>query len=142
MALSAKQILAADDRPIEEVHVPEWATGGDDVVCLRPLDGSELYKFQTTLADAKGELPDDLMVRVVASCACDEQGNRLFTAKQIAGLAAKSGTALRRLFEKCQRMTLLDPDAAADFPEGSGPTTGDGTGSGSPSTPATGTRSG
>ena len=139
MALNAKQILAADDRPIVEVHVPEWASGGDDVVCLRAMDGVELYRYHTRFSEVTEKTPEDIMARQVAACACDVAGERLFTEKQVAKLARKNGAPLRRLFDESQKLMLLDTEGSADFPEPSAPVGDGASGSDSPSIPATDT---
>ena len=130
MALSAEQIMAAEDRPLLAVHVPEWATAGDDTVYLRPMDGGTLYAFQRSLADAPdNQLPDDFMTRFVIACLVSEKGERLFRDKDIAKLNAKSGAVIKRLFDEAQKLNLLNSEAAADFPNASEPTSDNGSGS-------------
>ncbi len=47
---------------------------------------------------------------LVAMCACDETGKRIFTDNQAANLGNKSAVALNRVFEVAQRINRLTDD--------------------------------
>ena len=47
----------------------------------------------------------NMRARLVAMSAIDEEGERLFTAKEATELGDKSATALNRLFEVCCRLS-------------------------------------
>lgn len=103
MALTREQILAVDDRRMEEVRVPEW--GGS--VWVRSLTGAEadamaLCEFESGLT-GKDALAD-YNARMVAKCACDEGGNPLFTLDDVAALGKKSAGALGRIVEVAHRL--------------------------------------
>lgn len=81
-------------RKVSTAHIPEW--GGD--VCVRSLSVSE----RLDLEDAIARLRDDSggighTACIVMACACDNYGHQLFTAKDMAAVAQKSTTALRRV---------------------------------------------
>lgn len=69
MPLTREQILAASDVETEEVHVPEWASGGDDVVVIAALGALPRARLQdwvntlgTSTAPATAEPADDDLV--------------------------------------------------------------------------------
>lgn len=107
--LTAAEILAIDDRPLREVEVPEW--GG--VVYLRQMSAGERDRYDARLYFQPDGTPlpkarmreslYDAKALAVALCACDADGKRLFSEDQVAALAAKSNTAIERLWE------VIDP---------------------------------
>ena len=111
MVLSKEQILQADDLKRETVDIPEW--GGE--VLLRELRGRERDAFEEGSMDSKRNVTmTNMRARLVALSAIDEEGERLFTAKEAKELGDKSATALNRLFEVCCRLsgiTSEDVDA-------------------------------
>ena len=111
MVLSKEQILQADDLKREAVDTPEW--GGE--VLLRELRGRERDAFEEGSMDSKRNVTmTNMRARLVALSAIDEEGERLFTAKEAKELGDKSATALNRLFEVCCRLsgiTSEDVDA-------------------------------
>lgn len=75
--LGRDAILQVDDRPVQEVEVPEWSLDGDRVVVLiRKMDGLTWVKLVAVL---KGE-DDDSRIRAqtCAACLVDEKGELLF----------------------------------------------------------------
>ena len=102
MALSREQILDADDLRTQEVDVPEW--GG--TVILRELRGRERDAFEEGSLDKQRNVSmTNMRARLVALSAIDEEGERLFTAKDAEALGAKSATALNRCFEAACRLS-------------------------------------
>lgn len=57
MALTGNQILAAGDRQTAEVHVPEWATDGDDIVLVGSMGALDYAALQTWIDEA-GTVPE------------------------------------------------------------------------------------
>lgn len=96
MALTAEQILAADDLGLVKVNVKEW--GGD--VFIRVMTVGELDGYQQEWAANKQTGVDNFRSKFLARCLCDEQGNRLFSDEQIAKLAGKSAKVVSKLFDK------------------------------------------
>jgi len=102
MVLSKEQILQADDLKRESVDTPEW----DGEVLLRELRGRERDAFEEGSLDSKRNVTmANMRARLVAMSAIDEEGERLFTAKEATELGDKSATALNRLFEVCCRLS-------------------------------------
>ena len=113
--LNRDDILAADDLVTEEVEVPEW--GGS--VYVRTMTGAERSHFELEIVPGVGSgdnrvemlnLREKLLVLVLV----DEDGQRLFSDKDIKVLGQKSAAALDRLFTVAQRLNGL---SAADVAE-------------------------
>jgi hypothetical protein len=100
--LTKEQIKAVDDlrSRIVSVDVPEW--GGS--VNIRPMDVRELDEYSNDAMRSKASGLKDFRTRLVAYCLCDENGNRLFTEKDIDALAGKSGTVMDRLYRACDEL--------------------------------------
>ena len=107
MALSRDQILAANDRAIVTVAVPEW--GGD--VLLRPLSAHE----STTLYDGNPE-HKTLVNRLIAMSIVDDAGARLCpdsaTADQLAN--SHSRAAFMALTADVMRINGYSKTAVSD----------------------------
>ena len=129
MPLSKDDILGRDDRRTEEVAVPEWSGS----VLVRGMTGRERDDFESSmLIQAGGQAGRDLRntrAKLVAKCAVDDDGARLFTDGDVTALGEKSAAALVRVFEVAARLSGLDEEDVAarerDFPEvtGSGSST-------------------
>lgn len=126
--LSRDQILGAEDLPTRDVDVPEW--GG--TVRMRGLTGSELDAYQASMRKFRGDKQiitlNDMRARLVASCIVDEDGERLFTDKQVKELGGKSGKVLDRLFDIAAGSSGLTEEAVEELVENfeSGPSDEDG----------------
>ena len=103
MALTAEQILAADDLGLVKVNVKEW--GGD--VFIRVMTVGELDGYQQEWAANKQTGVDNFRSKFLARCLCDEQGNRLFSDEQIAKLAGKSAKVVSKLFDKAMKHNAM-----------------------------------
>lgn len=118
--LTREQIQVVDDlrSRIVQVDVPEW--GGS--VNIRPMDVRELDEYSNDAMRSKATGMRDFRTRLVAYCLCDEQGNRLFTEKDIDALAGKSGTVMDRLYRACDELNDIGPkkieDIAGNSPAG------------------------
>lgn len=105
-----QQILTADDRPHEDVVVPEW---GDAEVRLRGLSGASAEAFARRFAEAEeetGGLPEgivvDMLIRTMHDPETDEQ---IFdsTPEDRQALAKKASQVLTRLFRIAQELSGL-----------------------------------
>jgi hypothetical protein len=105
--LTREQIQAVDDlrSRIVCVDVPEW--GGS--VNIRPMDVRELDEYSNEAMRSKATGLRDFRTKLVAYCLCDENGNRLFSEKDIDVLAAKSGTVMDRLYRACDELNDIGP---------------------------------
>jgi hypothetical protein len=105
--LSREAILGASDLEFADVLVPEW--GG--IIRLRTMTAEEWEHYESELADAR-KSGDYLNIRasLVARCAVDGDGNRLFTDADAQALGRKSKTALLRLFETARKLNAFGDD--------------------------------
>lgn len=108
-ALTRAAILDADDLPREKVEVPEW--GG--YVYVRTMTGAERdrYEFEETTA-SENRTPEGARARLLIRTVVDENGQRLFTEKDVQVLSEKSSAALDRCQEVAARLNRL---TAADM---------------------------
>ena len=107
--LTKDQIIGANDLKIETLEIAEW--GGS--VCIRELSGEGRDVFENLLYGDKGDLLN-LRAKLCAMTICDEKGNMLFTAEDVAALGNKSGTVLDRIFKAAQVLNGLNPGAIED----------------------------
>lgn len=125
--LTKDAILGADDLPAEDVEVPEW--GG--TVRVRGLTGTERDRFEFAMAAAK-DRPDrvDVRAQVVGRCIVDENGERLFTDKELVKLGSKSGAALDRVFDVVRGLSGMGDQAVEGAAQDFGTAPADGSSSG------------
>lgn len=91
LMLTRDQILAAEDLPTTKVDVPEW--GG--VVNVRTMTGAQRDELEIAAQRDK----QNIRARVAFLTMIDENGEPLFTRKDIDALGKKSATALDRVYE-------------------------------------------
>jgi hypothetical protein len=96
VALTAEQILAADDLGLLKVNVKEW--GGE--VFIRVMTVGELDAYQREWVGKRETGVENFRTKFLARCLCDQGGQRLFSDEQIEALAAKSAKVVGRLFDK------------------------------------------
>lgn len=107
--LNGAAILDADDLDTRDVPVPEW--GG--TVRVRGLTGAERDAFEMRMAVARqaGDLEGvDFRAATAGRCMIDENGDRLFTDRQLPQLARKSAAALDRVFDVVSALSGLNDD--------------------------------
>lgn len=109
--LTKDQILNADDRDKKEIEVPEW--GGS--VLISAMTAAERDAFEAGMLDTKGKGDakrlQNFRARFIASCIVDENGNRLFSNKDIVALGSKSSAPISRLFDECRKLNgMTDED--------------------------------
>ncbi len=106
MTLTRDQILKADDIALKEIDIPEW--GGS--IHIRQLNRGEqdahmkrqFGKPSMKQKDGKQEIDSTMQIFghdawLVAHGACDEDGKRIFTNKDVAELEKKSGEVVGRI---------------------------------------------
>jgi hypothetical protein len=101
--LTGPEVLGAKDFKLEWVDVPEW--GGDGAgLYVRTISGTERDTFETEgLSLKKGTLQREAVettrARLVALCAADADGKRLFQPSDVQGLSRKWAKPLDRVYE-------------------------------------------
>lgn len=104
-------ILGATTVPIEAVPLPELGMS----VKVRGMTGIERDAFEGSLVVQRGRKRDistaNLRAKLVAYCAVDDDGTRLFTDADAEQLGKVRGDLLNRLFTVAQRLSgLTDED--------------------------------
>lgn len=116
--LNRDAILGADDMKTVDVEVPEW--GGS--VRLRTLTGGERDKFESDMVDQRGKNNKlnlvNLRARLVALCAVDEGGKRMFGDNEVSRLGAKSASVLDKLFVAAQKLNGMTEADVEELAEG------------------------
>ncbi|AKO05979.1 hypothetical protein ACQR5T_09675 [Xanthomonas oryzae pv. oryzicola] len=110
--LSKSQILAANDRKIEDLDITEW--GG--TVRISTMSASDRDQWEQDTYGGEKTKMEDFRARFVALCLVDDKGARLFTDKEVGQLGAKSASALDRVFRAAQKLNALG-DAAIEAME-------------------------
>jgi hypothetical protein len=130
--LSRDDILKAEDLTTEEVDVPEW--GG--TVLVRGMSGRERDEFEASMAERRGgrmvQNFANTRAKLVSYCVVDDDGQRMFTAADIAALGEKSGAALDRVFEAAARLSGLSDTDVEELTENFGGTRSGSSSSSSP----------
>ena len=108
--LNKEAILACKDLKQEIVEVPEW--GGS--VIVRTMTGTERDAFEQSITkDGVQYNTDNIRARLVSLTLIDEDGNRLFTDKEVESVGGKAASALVRLYDVAQRLNGMS-DADVD----------------------------
>jgi len=107
MTTLREQILAADDRPVEQLYVPEWNL----TVSLRTISAGERDAFGASndprLSGGKPVNYATLRARFCALVLVDEAGQRIFSDDDIEALAAKSANAIDRVWEAASKLNRM-----------------------------------
>lgn len=103
MALTAEQILAADDLGLKEVKVKEWSGS----VYIRVMSVSERDAYERMWIGKRDSGVENFRTEYLQRVLCDENGKLLFTKDQIEKLGAKSGAVMARLFDAAMRHNAM-----------------------------------
>ena len=103
MALTKDQILAADDMGLLEVNVPEW----NGSVFVRVMSVGERDSYENEWMVNKNKGVDNFRSKFLQRVLCDEKGELLFKAEEIASLAKKSARAITRVWEAAMKHNAL-----------------------------------
>lgn len=95
MALSAEQILAADDLGLLEVKVKQW----NGSVWIRVMSVAERDSYERMWIGKRDSGVENFRTEYLVRTLCDEKGSLLFTKEQIEKLGQKSGAVMARLFD-------------------------------------------
>jgi hypothetical protein len=107
--LNRDAILTSEDKAHEDVTVPEW--GG--TVRVAGMTGADRNSYQASMVvlGPNGSVQrlnmNDQLAKLLSRCLVDENGDRLFSDKDIKALSAKSGAVLDRLGDVAMRLSGL-----------------------------------
>lgn len=107
-ALDRAAILGADDIVTRRVRVPEW--GGH--VFVRSMTAGERDAFDAFVTSHADE--PRVRAYIVALCAVDADGNRLFSADDVDALNAKCSAAMTEVFMAAREINKLFLDDSED----------------------------
>ena len=111
MLLTKDQILGADDRETKTISVKQW--GGD--VKISTMTAADRDAFEASMIPEKGKDKtkqlENFRARFVARCVVDDEGNTIFSHKDMVELGRKSASVLSTLFEACRELNgMTDAD--------------------------------
>jgi hypothetical protein len=130
--LTREAVLQTKDLARDPVEVPEWG-GSIYVRCLTAWEGVRFNKAHYHIVDGKEvPNPETFHAGLVAACACDADGNLLFSEADVEALAQKSAVALGRVVVAALRVNKLDRQSQEFLEKNSAPTPGGSSSSGSP----------
>jgi len=102
--LTAADILGCDDKNFVDVDVSQWWNVGEKgTIRIREMDAKEAMSL-TKLDNQES------MILVVSRCAVDEEGNRIFTDKQVEALKRKSFAAFITIQKAAMKLNGLSSD--------------------------------
>lgn len=95
-------IMAANDRKIEPVEMPEWGV----TVYVRTLSAAEYESYMQQIVEKKvGFAARELLIFLTV---CDESGKLVFNKESdLEIIGQKNDKAIQRLYEECQRVNKL-----------------------------------
>lgn len=105
--LTRGQILEAEDLEWQDLNVPEW--GG--TVIVRGLTGKERDQYEAGILRMRGKNAQlnlqNARARLVVMGTIDEEGEPVFTMKDVDALGDKSAAAIERIASAIQRLSGL-----------------------------------
>lgn len=104
--LSKEQILSAVDIETKEVDVPEW--GG--AVLIKMMSGTERDEFELLLTKGGTQNIKNFRAKYLAKCLVGEDGELLFSEKEIPALGKKSVRALERVYNEALTLNAFSGD--------------------------------
>lgn len=102
----------------QEVQCPEWGV----TLFIREMTGAERDEWDQSLTNGKGKVDiRNIRARLVAQCAVDAEGGRIFTQADAEALGAVSAKALDRCAKVAQNLNGL---GESDLEEAKGNSSG------------------
>jgi hypothetical protein len=109
--LSVDAILAADDRVIEAVPVPEW--GG--MVYVKSMTGTERDAFEQSMR-RNGELDlTNARAKLLVRTIVNQGGTQKFSDAQAPALGKKNAAVLSRLYDVAARLSGMSDEAQEEM---------------------------
>lgn len=114
--LSKNEIVAAQDRKIIKVEVPEW--NGEVGIALMNAADRDSWENEVISFDAKGKVQtkkEFFRLKLLVRTLVDDRGIRLFSDEEILELGKKSSEVILRLFEKSMEVNKLSKSDADEL---------------------------
>lgn len=111
-----QKILAAKPTAMERLDVPEW----DATVWIKELTLKERDAFEADqiVREEDGSMRMEtkgLKARLIILCACDEDGEKVFSPEDEDALNELGAAAIERVFAVCQRVNKMRKADAAEL---------------------------
>jgi hypothetical protein len=110
--LTKDQILGAEDLKAKVVDIPEW--GGEVVVSELSAAARMEWELDAFGADGKPS-NDNWKAKLVTRCIVDENGERMFSADDVAALGKKSSKAIDRVYVAALEVNALGDDSVEEI---------------------------
>ena len=127
MAMTKEQIFAAAPKNLASLPKEEVEAWGG-TVWVRAMSGIERDRFEVETGSIR-ECGDNpllgIRARIVAWCACDESGKRLFEAADVKTLETVDAGTLDRLFAVASRLSGFSPADVKELEKNSKGTNGE-----------------
>jgi hypothetical protein len=110
--LTRDEILNIDDRITEVVQVPEWK----DEVTIAAMSGFARDRFEASIVgNSGGANMQNIRAKLCAASIVDENGELMFSEKDVVKLGKKSSAALDRIFSAAQKLNRISDDDVEDL---------------------------
>ncbi len=109
MSSLRERLLAANDRPREQVEVPEWAEAlAGEALYVSTMSSADRDSWEAELAEKKAAgvaaAVHGFRAALVARCVVNAAGERIFTDGDVAALGRKADKPVDRLFDVACRL--------------------------------------
>ena len=110
-----QKILAARPRTLERLEVPEW----DATIWIKELTLGErdAFEAQQIVREQDGTMRMEtrgLKARLIIMCACDENGEQVFSPDDEDTLNQLGAATMERVFSTCQRVNKMRKEDLKD----------------------------
>ena len=115
---TADEIFAVEDREWKKVPVPKW--GKNWVIYIFEMSGGSRDSFERSIAkltkENDGSFTQEMVwnnyrAKLVARCACNSKGHRIFNEDQVKKLGQKNWRTLKELADVAQELNGLTKEA-------------------------------
>ena len=139
MPLTMEQLRQAPPRKTKSIHVPAWRQDGEDEVCIAVLTAGDMAQLLAIQGPDNWSNGTYILALVARAIVDPETLERIFTDDHIETLKALPGAGLRTVFDAATELNYMAPEQTKELAKNSDTTVGDGSSSGSPSTPGSST---
>lgn len=110
--LTKAQILDSDDLKVEIIPCPEW--GGS--VRIQAMTGFARDRFESSIVGKNGGTDMvNIRAKLAAASIVDEDGELMFSEKDIQKLGKKSSAPLQRIFNAAQKLNEISDGDVEDM---------------------------
>jgi hypothetical protein len=111
---SAEEFLEAKPASYVDVDISEWVEGKS--IRIRSLSANEALSFVDTHERQDKKETQEEMIKLVAQCAIDKDGNGLFTEEQVEKLKTKSFGMFVKIQKEAMKLNRLSVEEGEKTP--------------------------